>query len=272
MVSALSFSVANGQSPLRVMTFNIRYDNPTDAEKGNGWKQRRENLVQLVRHYDPDLLGIQEAMKHQLDYLLAHLDGYEYIGVARDDGGEQGEYSAILYKVSKVTLVKDSTFWLSETPEKPSKAWDAALPRIATWGIFETKSENRRFLYVNTHFDHVGSVARANSSRLLVKKVEELAGGAPAIISGDFNATPEAEPYDILVAKFKDTRKESAAPAYGPEGTFSGFELKADADFPRIDYIFVKGFKVESHETVADFFNDKFPSDHLPVIAELKFK
>ena len=269
MLTVSAFATANGQSDLRVMSYNIRYDSPSDAKQGNGWEQRKGKLVQLIKHYDPDLLGVQEAMKHQLDFLLEQLEGYEYIGVGRDDGGEKGEYSAILFKTSKLNLVENNTFWLSETPDKPSKAWDAALPRIATWGAFETKAGNKRFYYFNTHFDHVGSEARVNSAKLLLKKVESLVGKAPVVVSGDFNATPDAEPYEVLTSVLQDGRAKTAAAAYGPEGTFSGFELTADKDFPRIDYIFVQGVEVQSYETISDFFNDKFPSDHLPVLIEI---
>lgn len=271
MLFASAYAAVNGQSSLRVMSYNIRYDSPSDAEKGNGWEQRRDKIVRLVKHYDPDLLGVQEAMKHQLDYLLGQLEGYDYIGVGRDDGGEKGEYSAILFKKAKVKVVKSNTFWLSETPEKPSKAWDAALPRIATWAEFETANDQQRFYYLNTHFDHVGTEARANSAKLILRQIEKLAGKAPVVVSGDFNVTPEAEPYEILTSGLKDGRLVTTSAAYGPKGTFSGFELMADKDFPRIDYIFVKNMEVQAYETISDFFNNKFPSDHLPVMAEVSF-
>lgn len=258
------------QEPVKVMTFNIRYDNQTDYEAGNGWKQRRENMLQLIRHYDPDLLGLQEAEKHQLDYLLEQLKVYDFIGVSRDNAVDKGEYSAILYKKDAFKIDENNTFWLSETPEKPSKAWDANLPRIVTWGKFIHTSSGKEVFYFNTHFDHIGVQARENSAKLVVKKINEIAGDAPAVLAGDFNATPEAPPYKILTAALQDAKAVSVLPAYGPEGTFSGFELTSYEKFPRIDYIFVRGVKVNSYETIADFFNDKFPSDHLPIITEVE--
>ncbi|UII32478.1 endonuclease/exonuclease/phosphatase family protein [Fulvivirga ulvae] len=271
MLSVSAYSTVIGQSGLKVMSYNVRYDNPSDADNGNGWKQRRDNVVKLIKHYNPDLLGVQEAMKHQLDYLLEELEGYDYIGTGRDDGKEKGEYSAILYKTSQFKLVEGGTFWLSQTPDKPSKAWDAALPRIATWAAFEVTDSHQRFYYLNTHFDHVGTEARANSAKLILEQLGKLTGAAPVVVSGDFNVTPDAEPYKILTSQLNDGRKESASEAYGPEGTFSGFELTADKDFPRIDYIFVKSMKVQAYETISDFFDDKFPSDHLPVMAVVSF-
>lgn len=257
------------EEKIDVMSFNIRYDSPSDIEKGNGWLQRRPLVVSLIRHYSPDLLGIQEAMKHQLDYLLEHLPEYEFIGVARDDGKEKGEYSAILYKKERYELKENNTFWLSETPDKPSKSWDAALPRIVTWGAFKDKKTQEEFYYFNTHFDHIGTEAREQSAKLILKKIDAIAGDGPVILTGDFNVTPDTKPYAVLAEALADSRESSTKPPYGPEGTFSGFELKPTGNFRQIDFIFVRGLKVSVHETIADFFDDKFPSDHLPVMAEV---
>ncbi|ELR70506.1 endonuclease/exonuclease/phosphatase family protein [Fulvivirga imtechensis AK7] len=262
----IASTFTNAQTPIKVMTFNIRYDSQTDYEQGNGWKQRRDNIVRLIRHYDPDLLGLQEAEKHQLDFLLEQLQVYDYIGISRDNKVDQGEYSAILYRKDRFKLGENSTFWLSETPETPSKGWDANLPRIVTWGEFDDKKNNKVFYFFNTHFDHIGVKARENSAQLVVKKIGEIAGPAPVILSGDFNATPEAPPYAILTEKLKDAKVASAHPVYGPDGTFSGFELSSPEKFPRIDYMFVRKLKVQDYETIADFFNDKFASDHLPIV------
>lgn len=268
----ITSGIINAQNPIKVMTFNIRYDSQTDYEKGNGWKQRRENVVQLIRHYDPDLLGLQEAEKHQLDYLLEQLKVYDYIGISRDNEVDKGEYSAILYRKDRFELGDNNTFWLSETPETPSKAWDANLPRIVTWGKFEDVKNNKSFYFFNTHFDHIGVKARENSAKLVVKKINEIAGSTPIILSGDFNATPEAPPYAILTEQLQDGKAISTQPVYGPVGTFSGFELTSPEKFPRIDYMFVRDFEVNNYETIADFFKDKFPSDHLPILMEVDFQ
>lgn len=259
------------QSSMKVMTFNIRYDNRADYENGNGWKQRREHLVQLILHYDPDLLGVQEAEKHQLDYLLQELGEYAYLGISRDNDENKGEYSAILYRKDRFSVLQHQTFWLSVTSDVPSIGWDANLPRIVTWGQFEDKNNGEQFFYFNTHFDHLGVQAREHSSKLVVEKINEIAEKAPVILTGDFNATPEAPPYNILSKDLLDARSVAINPAYGPEGTFSGFELTSFEKFPRIDYMFVRGFSVYSYETIADFFNDKFPSDHLPIMMKIDF-
>lgn len=259
---------------MKVMTFNIRYDSPTDADKGNGWEEhRRENVVMLIRHYDPDLLGVQEAMKHQLDYILEKLPDYEFIGVGRDSGGQEGEFSAILYKKDRFKVTDHNTFWLSETPDKPSKAWDAALPRIVTWGAFEDiKNNNRKFYYFNTHFDHKGYQARVNSAKLINKKINAITNGRATVLTGDFNAIPDEETYGILQDELQDARKISKKAPYGPEGTFSGFDVSSDKDFRRIDYVFVADFDVLSFETITDYWGSKYPSDHLPIIATISFE
>lgn len=259
-------------TPVKIMSYNIRYANVNDAEKGNGWEQhRREKIVDLINHYDPDLLGVQEALKHQIDYLLEELPEYAFIGVGRNEGKMEGEFSAILYKKGRFEPLKQNTFWLSTTPDKPSKDWDAALPRIATWGHFKDKENNNNFYYFNTHFDHIGQQARTESAKLIVEKINGIAGNKPIILSGDMNATPDTEPYEILSNALKDAAEISQKPAYGPEGTFSGFDLRSDEEFRRIDYIFVDNMAVLSYETIADFNGNKFPSDHLPVMAVVLF-
>lgn len=268
LTAAFMVEAQNRVAPVKVMSYNIRYDNKNDADLGNGWEQhRREKVVALIRHYDPDLLGVQEALKHQIDYLLEQLPEYTFIGVGRNEGKMEGEFSAILYKKERFEPRRQNTFWLSTTPEKPSKDWDAALPRIVTWGYFHDKETNRNFYHFNTHFDHIGVQARAESAKLIVEKIKDIAGNKPVVLSGDMNATPDAEPYKILSNAFNDAAVISQKPPYGPEGTFSNFDLKPDNDFPRIDYIFVDNMAVLSYETIADFTGSKFPSDHLPVMA-----
>lgn len=261
---------------MKVMTFNIRYDNPNDrndAKQGNGWEEhRREHVVDLIRHYDPDLLGIQEAMKHQLDYLLEKMPEYDYIGVGRDDGKDKGEFSAILYKKDQFDLYDNNTFWLSETPDKPSKSWDAALPRVVTWGEFKDKSSGEKFYFFNTHFDHKGYQARVNSAKLINEKISQITDGKATILTGDFNAIPDEETYGILQNELQDARKISKKTAYGPEGTFSGFDVTSDKDFRRIDYVFVEDFDVISFETITDYRGSKYPSDHLPIMVKVEFE
>lgn len=258
---------------MKVMTFNIRYDNPDDANQGNGWDEhRKEKVVGLIEHYDPDLLGVQEAMRHQLNYLLEQMPQYDFIGVARQDGKEDGEYSAILYKKERFNISDQNTFWLSETPGRPSTSWDAAHPRVVTWGAFEDKdNNNEKFYFFNTHFDHIGYQARVNSAKLINNKLEKITDGKAVILTGDFNAIPDEETYGILQKELQDARKISKKPPYGPEGTFSGFDVTSDTGFRRIDYIFVEDFDVFSFETITDYSGNKYPSDHLPVMVTVKY-
>ena len=273
-VMFISVAYANAREmtdPIKIMSYNIRLDHAGDSNNGDGWAHRRKaHVINLIRHYSPELFGVQEAKKNQMDDLLNALPEYDFIGVGRDDGKDAGEFSAIFYKKERFEVKESSTFWLSETPDKPSKAWDAALPRIVTWGKFKDNESGKEFYFYNTHFDHVGVTARAESAKLIVEKIQNRKDTLPVIVSGDFNAIPAAEPYKILSAAFKDAAEVSKNPAYGPKGTFSGFDLKEDQDFRQIDYIFVNGAEVISFETIADYVNDKFPSDHLPVMAEIE--
>lgn len=251
------------------MTYNIRYDSKQDAAKGYGWKeQRRDKVVDLVSHYDPDLLGLQEAMLHQLEFIMEELPEYDYIGVGRT--GEDSEYSAILYKKDRFKVLEHNTFWLAPSPEQKTKAWDAAYPRICSWGLFEDKKTKEKIYHLNTHFDHVGKEARYNSAKLIVETIKTLDNDIPVVLTGDFNATPEENTYDKLTDHLKDARNKAENP-YGPPGTFGGFDVVDTEKIRRIDYIFIQDVKVDSFETITDHVGDKYPSDHLPVIAEINF-
>jgi endonuclease/exonuclease/phosphatase family metal-dependent hydrolase len=209
--------------------------------------------------------------------LQQRLPNYKYEGVGRTDGKTKGEYSAIFYNTATLTFLKGSTFWLSQTPDSAGvKGWDAALPRIVTWCMFENKINHKKFFVFNTHFDHIGKVARAESAKLLLKKVKEIAGNYPAVITGDFNAGDEDEPIKIIVDKnnpdhFTDSKFISLAPHYGPDGTFNAFTNK-EVDNKAIDHIFIKNnFKVLKHATISESWNGRFSSDHFPVFAQISF-
>src|SRR5690606_30892427 len=175
---------------LEVMTYNIRYDNPGDAP--NHWDNRKEFLISQLRYHAPDVLGTQEGLVHQLRDIDRGLANYAYFGVGRDHGDEKGEFTAIFYNTDKLELISESTFWLSPTPDIPSKGWDAALPRICTYGIFERRVDGSRFMVFNTHFDHVGTKAREESSKLILEKMKELnSGGLPTVLCGDLNLESE---------------------------------------------------------------------------------
>ena len=162
-------------SHVRLATFNIRYDNPGDSL--NSWKYRKDRVCEFIREKQPDVLGMQEVLHHQLEDLLAGLPDYAYVGVGREDGKTQGEYAPVFYRKDKYDLLDSNTFWLSEHPDSVGKlGWDAACTRVATWAKLKEKSTGKEFLMVNTHFDHVGTEARRNSALLIIDKIKEIAG------------------------------------------------------------------------------------------------
>jgi endonuclease/exonuclease/phosphatase family metal-dependent hydrolase len=253
------------------MSYNIRYDNPDDAP--NNWDNRKERVANLISFYEPVFLGTQEAEFHQLDYLDQNLTQYDWIGVGRTDGKKAGEFSALLFDTTEVELVadSDSTIWLSKTPAVPSKNWDAALPRILTWGEFRIKSTGENIFVFNTHFDHIGDTARTESAKIILKTIEKTAGDAPVVLMGDFNIVDSSEPYKIITSSFlSDAYNTSDLPNVGPSFTFSGFSVGEIEEKRRIDYIFTNNrIDVLKHAVITSFHNDYYPSDHLPVVAEI---
>src|SRR5688500_2630733 len=190
-------AVAATASPLRVMTFNIRYDNPSDGV--NAWPNRKDWVASLVRFHGADVVGVQEALAHMLTDLDARLPGFARVGVGRADGRAEGEFSAILYRAERLELLDSGTFWLSPTPEVPgSKGWDTAIERIATWARFRDRRTGCSHLHLNTHFDHIGEQARQESARLIRRRIATIADDLPIIVTGDLNADPQSAPYRIF--------------------------------------------------------------------------
>jgi endonuclease/exonuclease/phosphatase family metal-dependent hydrolase len=258
---------------MNIISFNIRYNTPNDGI--NAWPNRIEMATGLLRFHEADIFGLQEALHGQILDVQKELPEYAWFGVGRDDGETGGEFSPVFYKKSEFILLKNGTFWLSETPEKPSKGWDAALNRVVTWGHFQSKVTGKQFLLLNTHFDHIGKEARKNSAALIRQKAQEMTKdkNLPVIVTGDFNLTPETEPVVLLKGYMKDSREVSEEPPYGPVGTFTGFKTDADLSSNRIDYIFVRGeISVLKYAALSDFKDHRFPSDHLPVFAKVRLK
>lgn len=253
------------------MTYNIRFDGNYPGDTINTWDKRKDHLVGLLRFHETDIFGTQEGLYHQLSYIKSELDGFEWFGMSRDGKGTKGEYSAIFYNTELFELADSGTFWLSETPDEPSKAWDAALPRICTWGKFTYRPSGSTFYLFNTHFDHIGKEARKKSAALIMTKIESRAAGSPVVLTGDFNVPEDTEVYKTLTSgPLKDASKVSKTGHYGTGGTFTAFEFTR-VPFPRIDYIFVSDdFEVLRHATLTDSYDMKYPSDHLPVFAEIK--
>ncbi|ASO08158.1 endonuclease/exonuclease/phosphatase family protein [Arenibacter algicola] len=252
-----------------LISFNIRYDNTSDTI--NNWNKRKASLASLIQHYDADIVGIQEGLHHQVDYLNNTLNGFSYVGVGRDDGQQKGEYSAIFYNSDKFKVLKTNTFWLSETPEKVSVGWDASMERICTYALFENVTSKKQFYVFNTHFDHRGMQARVNSAELIYKKIKEInTSDLPVILMGDLNLTPDTEPIQFLKKHLTDAMGISKKPFYGPIGTFNGFDQDRIME-NRIDYIFVNNIEVLSYTHIDDrMANNMHISDHLPVLITLK--
>jgi len=256
---------------LKVMTYNIRLS--VDSDKENSWNNRKQETMALMSYYHPDYFGVQEAVPQQMVDIKTTLTDYDYVGVGRDDGKNQGEFSAIFYDMNKLEVVKSGTFWLSETPEKPSKGWDAAYNRVCTYALFKMKKGGRKFWAFNLHFDHVGDVARVNSAKLILEKIKEFnKENLPLTLTGDFNLTDDKEPIKIMSKELTDSFCHSQKPHYGPKGTWQNFDINTPST-ERLDYVFVKGFDVLTNRTINDRReNLLYPSDHFPVLTEIKFK
>ena len=248
-----------------LISFNIRYDNTSDTI--NNWNKRKASLAKLIQHYNADIVGIQEGLHHQVDYLNNTLNGFSFVGVGRDDGQEKGEYAAIFYNTDKFNVLKTNTFWLSETPEKVSVGWDASMERICTYALFENTETKKQFWVFNTHFDHRGMQARVNSAELIYKKMNEInTSNLPVVLMGDLNLTPDTAPIQFLKKNLTDAMEVSKKPFYGPVGTFNGFDQDRIME-NRIDYIFVNGIDVQSYTHIDDRMpNNMHISDHLPVL------
>ncbi len=254
----------------KIMTYNIRNDNPNDGD--NQWSKRKAFLSNQITYNAPDVIGIQEGLHNQVTYLDSSLVNYKYVGIGRDDGKTKGEYSAIFYNAEKLKVVKNATFWLSETPNKVSMGWDAAYERICTYALLKNTSNNQLFWVLNTHFDHIGEEARLESTRLIVKKIEALnKNDHPVIVIGDLNLKPESEPIQYLSSILNDSKIVSLSKPFGPNGTFNGFKFNKPVA-NRIDYIFTSKENIEvlKYAVLSDNKDCKYPSDHLPVLVNIE--
>ncbi|TLP80321.1 endonuclease/exonuclease/phosphatase family protein [Maribacter sp. ACAM166] len=250
------------------MTYNIKYDNVNDTV--NNWNDRKDAMVELLQHYQPGIIGMQEVLHGQLRYVVEHLPHFTFTGVGREDGKEKGEYSPILFDTTNYKLVESETFWLSETPDKISVGWDAALERICTYALFEDTYTQKQFWVFNTHFDHMGRRAREKSAELIVSKIKKLnTDKLPVVLMGDLNLRPEETPIQFLKKALNDAQMVTQQAFYGPTGTFNGFEHDRVLS-DRIDYIFVENFEVQAYIHIDDRMeNNKHISDHLPVLTKL---
>lgn len=264
------YSTVSAAEPIRVMSFNVRYGTAKDGE--NHWDKRKEFLVETIRAFDPDLLGTQETLGFQRDYLAGKLPGYGVFGVGRNDGQEDGEMMAMYYRTDRFEKLDGGHFWLSETPDVAgSKSWDSSLPRMASWlKLKEKAGERPRTLYFfNTHFDHMGKVARTESGQLLARRIDEARGGLPAILTGDFNSSEDSEAYKHVFAggerSLVDLFRLAHPERTDQEGTANGFNPDHRKG-ARIDWVgATRPVKVRSAEINRITKDGRVPSDHYPI-------
>ncbi len=257
---------------LRIMTYNIRLDVASDG--ANSWPNRKAFFLSQLQFYAPDIFGIQEALPHQVKDISGGMQGYDHVGIGRDGVGK-GESSNIFFRKDRFACTNSGTFWLSETPDTISKGWDAALNRVCTYGYFRDKHSGKKFWVFNTHLDHIGEVARTKSIELILSRIATFnKDNAPVIFMGDFNSEPETERVIALKKTMDDSRDVSIEKPFGPIGTFNGFRHDEPVT-RRIDYIFVsKGgnIQVRKYAVLSDAKDLRYPSDHLPVYAEVLLK
>lgn len=297
IASLLLATITMTAQDLYVGTYNIRNDNKGDRMHGNGWDVRRDALCAQIAFEHPDAFGTQEILYSQLTDMRDRLKGYDFIGVGREDGKQKGEFSAIFYRADKLKLLDSGNFWLNETPDVPKLGWDAACIRICTWGKFKDKATKLTFFHFNIHMDHIGIVARREASKLIVKKIKEIAGtDKPVILTGDFNVDQHNDIFNI----FKESgilvdSYDAAEQRFAEIGTFNDFNTSSYTD-RRIDHVFVSPtFRVlnygvltnsywteeagteqnQSTDTTATTAQKKYvrraPSDHYPVLVKLSY-
>ncbi len=253
---------------IKAASFNIRFDNPDDG--ANNWHNRKEAVVSFLQSENLDIIGLQEVLDNQFRYLKNKLDGYQAIGVGREDGVARGEYAPVFYRDDIFSVRDSGTFWLSPTPGEPSVGWDAVLERICTYAILQDQRNGREVHFYNTHFDHVGDDARVNSARLITDSIAVRSAGHWVILTGDFNTEPNSFAYEQIVqAGLQDSYQGKVR--LGPVGTFNGFDPNG-AHLRRIDFVFVRGFSVELYKTSNLLYNANFLSDHFPVITLLEYR
>ena len=295
--ACLLFAMAMSAQSIFVSTYNIRNRNDGDEKKGNVWATRCKVICDMINFEAPDVFGTQEVLIGQLRDLRAGLDNYDFIGVGRDDGKEAGEYSALFYKKDHLTLLNHGNFWLNETPDKPKRGWDAACIRICTWGEFKQKNTGFRFFHFNLHMDHVGVVARREAAKLVVKKIGEIAKGAPVVLTGDFNVDQNDEIYRIFTSSgILNDSYTHARLRFAENGTFNDYKPNYKTQ-SRIDHVFVSPeFNVDRYgmltnmywtdDTQTDAQNSnqapselefrkmtlRTPSDHYPVFVRINYK
>ena len=260
------------EAKVDVMSFNIRLDHVADSL--NNWKYRKDAAAQMIIYYAPDVVGMQEVLKNQLDDLKNRLPQYTGLGVGRADGKEKGEYCSLFYKTDRFDLMKSGNFGLSETPDSIGiKGWDAACERIVTWAVLKDKVSGKELAAFNTHFDHIGKVARRESAVLLLAKIREIASDLPVVITGDFNGTVDSDPISVLTEGGMQNTYSASDIVYGPTWSFHDFGRIPVEERQLIDFIFVNGQVVANKfRVIADKPDNGYLSDHAPIQANLTIR
>lgn len=258
----------NEQKELKVMSYNIRMGIAKDGT--NSWEFRCPATIEMLNAQKPDVFGVQEAFEFQIRFIEEYCRDYKSVGVGRDDGKKKGEYMSIFWNKKTVSLLKWGTFWLSETPDKPSKGWDAHCRRTATWALMKDKKTGKKFYFVNTHLDHKGKEAQKNGLKLIVDRIESInPQGYPMVLTGDFNIKPDNAALVGLDSRMQSTRKIAADT--DNHNTFNGWSVKPTDSV--IDYIYISGFSsCPQYKTVTEKYAERpFVSDHYPIFARVVF-
>lgn len=268
---AMAYGKAEDKEVLKIATFNLRMDTPSDGE--NAWFHRKDMVNDLIRFYGFDLFGTQEGFTHQLND-ISRLSDYRFIGVGRDDGKDAGEHCAIFYRSDRFKVLDQGDFWLSEHPEKPGRGWDGTCcNRICTWGKFEDLKNHKQFYFFNVHYEYEGDVARRESSNLMISRIKSIAGNQPVFLTGDFNAFPTEEPIRILNDSgfLNDSYKITKEAPFGPVCTYHGYDSTIKTE-ERLDYIWVTdSIQIDKYGVLTNTLYGHTPSDHFPVMVVAEF-
>jgi len=277
LVAAISCSAIappEDTKELKVMSFNIRSDTGGTGDGDNAWYYRQEAVAEMFKSERPNICGMQEVRPGQLADIQSYVKGYQFYGVDRDNGttNGKGERMVIMWDKKVIKVLENDTFWLSETPDIPSKGWDASYPRTAAWARCRHIPSGKDFFFVCTHLDHRGATARQEGLRLLLSRIETInPDGLPMILVGDFNVTPDNECLDVLQGRMQSARDASVPKDDTP--SFNGFGGKSGAPGRILDYIYFQGFSFSKDFRVLDtpYKNVPYISDHYPICVTLQF-
>lgn len=276
-VTTSSYAANAQNTPIKVMSFNIRYGAANDGT--NSWPHRHNLVLETIQNFQPDLLGMQEVLKFQADFVRSGLPGYAFHGVGREDGAEKGEFVPLMYREDRFELLDSGHFWLSETPEVAgSVSWDSSLTRMLSWVALRDRRDGAELVFANVHFDHRGQQARLESAKLIRSRASEIPYGVPVILTGDFNTTEDDAPYAALVkgegfdgGKWVDTYRVIQPERAENEASFNGWHATRKGS--RIDWIITTP-DVTTLDARINYTqeNGRNPSDHYPVEAVVRLK